>query len=349
MDKLKIGITHGDTNSVSYEVILRTFENPAMAELCTPVVYGSPKIAAYHRKAMELTTNYKTIQNADDAAQEKLNLVECLTEEVKIELGQETPESLEAAKKSLDAGIRDLAKGKIDALVLNPFNTKKSLKTNSQTEYIVDKIGQGETPLTLLINEDLRIALATSNLPISEVAGKITKELVLERLRQLNTSLKRDFTFTQPRIAVLSLNPQPGKEEEEAIKPAIEEANEEKVNVYGPFNANDFFGGNSYRHYDGILAMYDEQGKTPFRVVTKEEGVIYCANLPYILTSPDQNPQNNIAGKGVADTLPLNHAIFTAIDICRNRTEYDEANENPLQKLYIDKRDDNRKGNISVE
>jgi len=349
MDKLKIGITHGDTNGVSYEVILKAFENPAMEELCTPVVYGSPKIAAYHRKAMELTTNYRTIQNADEVMPEKLNLVECIKDEVKIDLGQETQESLGAAKKSLDAGIADLVKGKIDALVVNPFNAKKALKTNSQTEYFLSKMGEGENPLTMLVNDDLRIALATNNLPISEVAGSITKELVLERIRQLNTSLKRDFTFTQPRIAVLALNPQPGKEEEEAIKPAIAEAEEERANVYGPFNANEFFGGDTYRHYDGILVMYDEQGKTPFRVVSKEEGVIYNANLPFVCTSPDQTPQHNIAGKGVAETLTLNHAIFTAIDICRNRENYDKAHEDPLPKLYQDKRDDNRKGNISVE
>lgn len=349
MEKLKIGITHGDTNGVGYEVILKAFEDPIMQELCTPIVYGSPKMAAYHRKAMELTTNYRTIQSADEAMHDKLNLVECISEEVKIDLGQETPESILSAKKSLDAGIKDLAKGKIDALVVNPINSKKSLDTNSQIEYIVPKMGQEGKPLIILVNEDLRIALATSNLPISEVASNITKELVLERILQLNMSLKRDFKFTQPRIAVLALNPQPSEEEENAINPALEEANAEQINAYGPFNADEFFGENAYRHYDGILAMYDEQGKTPFKVVSKDEGIIYAANLPYVCTSPCQNAQHSIAGKGVAEILSLNHAIFSAIDVCRNRAFYDQAHENPLPKLYQDKREDPKKNNINIE
>lgn len=349
MDLLKIGITHGDPNGVGYEVILKAFEDPTMMELCSPIVYGSSKMASYHRKAMELTTNYRTIKSADEAMHDKLNLVECISEEVKIDLGQETPESILSAKKSLDAGIKDLAKGKIDALVVNPINSKKSLGTNSQIEYIVPKMGQEGEPLIILVNEDLRIGLATTNLPISEVASNITKELVLERIRQLNISLKRDFRFTQPRIAVLALNPQPDKEEENAIKPAIDEANEEQIIAYGPFNADEFFGETNYRHYDAVLAMYDEQGKTPFKVVSKDEGVIYVANLSYVCTSPCQNVQYSIAGKGVAEILSLNHAIFSAIDICKNRVFYDKAHENPLPKLYQDKREDTKKINNNVE
>lgn len=349
MEKQKIGITHGDTNGVGYEVILKAFEDPTMLELCTPIVYGNSKIAAYHRKAMELTTNYRTIQRADEAMHDKLNLVECINEEVKIDLGQETPESILSAKKSLDAGIEDLAKGKIDALVVNPLNPEKSLGTNSQTEYILSKMGREGTPLTILLNDDLRIALATTHLPISEVAGKITKELILERIRQLNMSLKRDFKFTQPRIAVLALNPQPNEEEENAIKPALEDANTERINAYGPFNADEFFGEGAYRYYDAVLAMYDEQGKTPFKVVSKDEGVIYVANLPYICTCPSQNLQYGIAGKGVADVLSFNHAIFSAIDIHRNRAFYDQSHENPLPKLYQDKREEPKKSIFNVE
>ena len=349
MDLLKIGITHGDPNGVGYEVILKAFEDPTMMELCSPIVYGNSKMASYHRKAMELTTNYRTIKSADESMHDKLNLVECISEEVKIDLGQETPESILSAKKSLDAGIKDLAKGKIDALVVNPINSKKSLGTNSQIEYIVPKMGQEGEPLIILVNEDLRIGLATTNLPISEVASNITKELVLERIRQLNISLKRDFRFTQPRIAVLALNPQPDKEEENAIKPAIDKANEEQIIAYGPFNADDFFGETNYRHYDAVLAMYDEQGKTPFKVVSKDEGVIFVANLSYVCTSPCQNVQYSIAGKGVAEILSLNHAIFSAIDICKNRVFFDKAHENPLPKLYQDKREDTKKINNNIE
>ena len=349
MDKLKIGITHGDTNGVSYEVILKSFEDPTMLELCTPIVYGSSKMAAYHRKSLELTTNYRAIPRADEAMHDKLNLVECIHEEVKIDLGQETPESILYARKSLDAGIADLAKEKIDVLVVNPLNPEKSLGTNSQVEYILSKMGQKGTPLIILSNENLRIALATNNLPISEVASKITKELILERIRQLDFSLKRDFRFTQPRIAVLALNPHPSEEEENAIKPALEDANTERINAYGPFNADEFFGECSYRHYDAVLAMYDEQGKTPFKVVSKDEGVIYVSNLPYICTCPSQNTQYSIAGKGVAEAISLNHAIFSAIDIHRNRAFYDKSHEDPLPKLYQDKRDDPKKSNFNVE
>jgi 4-hydroxythreonine-4-phosphate dehydrogenase len=328
MEKLKIGITHGYTNGVSYEVILKTFEEPTMLELCTPIVYGSPKLAIYHRKTLELSTNFTTIQHASEAIEGKLNIKECFTDEVKVELNSETSEAENAMQTSLENALTDYEDGHFDVLVSAPGD---KLQHNG---------------LTILINQMMRIASVTETLPLTKATLNLTSELILEKLRKFNKFLKRDFLYTQPRIAIMSLNPIAGKEEEEIITPAIEQANEERICAFGPYTAEQLFGSNAFTHYDGILAMYHDQAQTPFNLLTNDFAVVYFANEERVHTTTLHGAELQNAGKGITPCTSFTNATYTAIDIYRNRQRFDEAYANPLPKLFHDKREDNRKNNI---
>ncbi len=356
MEKIKIGITHGDTNGVGYEVILKAFEDPTLLELCTPIIYGNPKVATYHRKAMELGTSFNTVLSADKVEEGKLNMVDVFENEVKIELGTATPESGKAALKSLEAAKTDYKQGLIDVLVTAPIN-KHSIQSEEfhfpgHTEYIQSCAGEGQEALMMLMNSNIRVALATTHLPLSQVAGAITQENLLSKLRILNHTLKRDFTLSMPRIAVLALNPHAGdqgllgKEEQDIIIPALEQAEEEGICCYGPFAADGFFGSAAYTHYDAVLAMYHDQGLAPFKLLAMEDGVNFTAGLPIVRTSPDHGTAYDIAGKGKASPASFLNAIYTAIDVYRNRIRYDETHANPLPKLYHEKREERRNNRV---
>lgn len=355
MSKIKVGITHGDPNGIGYEVILKTFADPTMLELCTPIIYGSPKIASYHRKGMELQTNFTAINNAEDAREGALNIILCTADEVKIDLGQATAEAGEAALAALNRATEDWKKGRFDVLVTAPIN-KHSIQSESfhfpgHTEFIQDRIGHDEQQaLMILLNDRIRVALVTTHLPIRQVSAAITEEAILQKLRLFHTSLKRDFGISNPRIAVLSLNPHAGEEgllgseEQEILLPAMQKASEDEITAYGPFASDGFFGSRAYEYYDGVLAMYHDQGLTPFKLLAMEDGVNFTAGLDLVRTSPDHGTAYDIAGKGVADESSFRHAIYTAIDIFRNRANWDEAHKNPLGKLFIDKRDRSERG-----
>ena len=353
-----MAITHGDTNGVGYEVILKAFEDPQMLELCTPVIYGSPKVAAYHRNVLGLQTNFTIIEKAEDAKDGKLNLLTTFDEEVKIELGTPAKEAGEAALTALDRAMTDYRSGLYDVLVTAPIN-KKTIQSSlfhfhGHTEYIESCVGDGSKALMILMNDALKVALVTTHLPIKEVADAITKEAIMEKALILNQSLKRDFGLTKPRIAVLALNPHAGddgllgKEENEIIVPAIKELEGKGVLVFGPYAADGFFGSGNYRHFDAVLAMYHDQGLAPFKTLAQENGVNYTAGLPIVRTSPDHGTAYDIAGKGVADAQSFREAIYTAIDIYRNRKRYDEAGAHPLPKLYHEKRDESEKVRFAV-
>lgn len=353
METIRIGITPGDINGVGYEVILKTFSDPTMLELCTPIIYGNPKTMAYHRKACELTTNYTVIQRAEEAKANTLNLLVVTENENKIEFGQSSPEAGQEALLSLEAAVEDWRKDMIDVIVTAPIN-KHSIQSEQfhfpgHTEYIQERLGEGNEALMILMNSELRVALVTTHLPISEVAGGVTGDAILKKLRILNQTLQRDFLITHPRIAVLALNPHAGddgllgSEEKDIIIPTMKLAEEEKIQVYGPFPADGFFGNRTYEHYDAVLAMYHDQGLAPFKVLAMDDGINYTAGLPVVRTSPDHGTAYDIAGKGLADENSFRQALFTAIDIYRNRLQYDEARENPLQKLYVDRREDERR------
>ena len=354
MKKIKVGITHGDINGVGYEVILKTFDNPDMLELCTPIVYGSPKIATYHRKSFECQTNFYVRDSAARAEDGALTIVNCFGEdEVKIEFGKSTEEGGKAALVSLERAIDELNKGLVDVLVTAPIN-KSNIQSDDfhfvgHTEYIEDRAGEGQKALMMLMNGSLRVALLTTHVPLSEVAQAVTKENLTEKLTILDHSLKRDFMIDNPRIAVLSLNPHCGdggligREEEDIIRPTIDELFKQGIRCMGPYAADGFFGSGNYVHFDAILAMYHDQGLAPFKALAMDGGVNFTAGLPVVRTSPDHGVAYDIAGKGVANEDSFRQAVYKAIDIVRNRATYDEARRRPLQKQYYEKRDDSDK------
>ncbi|MCQ2127672.1 MAG: 4-hydroxythreonine-4-phosphate dehydrogenase PdxA [Bacteroidaceae bacterium] len=359
MDKIKVGITQGDVNGVGYEVILKTFADAEMLELCTPVIYGSPKVATYHRKAIESQTNFTVVSSAADAQENRLNMVNCNAEEVKVEFGVPSQESGTAAYQALDRAVQEYRDGLIDVIVTAPIN-KKSIHSDAfsfpgHTEYIEAQLGEGNKALMILMNSSMRVALVTVHDPVAKVASKITKDLIKEKLAILNRSLRVDFGIEIPRIAVLALNPHAsddgliGTEENEIIKPAIEEMAAEKVNCFGPFPADGFFGSGDYKKFDAILAMYHDQGLIPLKAMDMEGGVNYTAGLPVVRTSPDHGTAYDIAGKGIASEQSFRQAVYAAIDIVRNRRAEAEASANPLTKQYFDRRDDSDKLKLDRE
>lgn len=350
--KIRVGITQGDTNGIGYEVILKTLAEPQMAEMFTPVVYGSSKAATYHRKALEMPqVPFFNIDSAERVRDGVNNMVEVMNEELKIELGTASEAAGRAAFVALERAVADLKNGLIDVLVTAPIN-KNSIQSESfsfpgHTEYLESAMGDGNKSLMILFNEYIRVALVTTHLPVSKIAPAITKEAVLEKLRIFNTSLKRDFGIECPRIAVLSLNPHAGDngllgtEEKDVIIPAIEEASEEKIVCFGPYAADGFFGNGMYRHFDGVLAMYHDQGLAPFKTIAMESGVNFTAGLPFVRTSPDHGTGYDIAGKGEANPDSFREAIYQAIDIFRSRKREAEISRNPLRRQYFNKSNDN--------
>ena len=347
--KPRVAITHGDTNGVGYEVILKTFAEPAILELCTPIVYGSPKVAAYHSKALGLDTPFTIISNASEAKDDQLNMLTTFEEEIKIDLGQPTPESAQAAMKALNRALDDYGQGLYDVLVTAPVFKNSVPGFNGHTAYIEQKMDDGSHGLTVLMNDDLRVALVTNNVAIKDVAESITKQKILDKAQLFHQALRRDLRVSSPRIAVLSLNPRCGEdgvlgtEEQEIIIPAINELVSQGLQVFGPYASDDFFGRSSYFRFDGVLAMYHDQGQTPFKAVAYENGVRFTTGLPIVRTAPAHGANFAAAGKGITDEQSLRNAIYTAIDVWRNRQNFDEPLKNPLPKLYHERRDDSEK------
>jgi len=351
-NRIKVGITHGDINGIGYEVILKTLEDNRLLELCTPVVYGSVKIANYYRKGLEIANvPFNIVDSAAQARNDANNMVNVVPEDVKVEPGVSTSEAGCAAFAALERAVADLKNGDIDVLVTAPINKNNIQSDNfrfaGHTEYLASCAGEGEKALMVLFNDRLRVALVTTHCPIADVAGEITVEHVYEKLVQFYRSLERDFGLTYPRIAVLALNPHAGDggvtghEETDVIIPAIEQASKEGVNCFGPYAADGFFGAEQYRHFDGVLAMYHDQGLAPFKTIAMAGGVNFTAGLPFVRTSPDHGTGYDIAGKGEASEESMRQAIYAAIDIYRNRANYDESRRNPLRRQYFDKSKDN--------
>ncbi|MDL2257162.1 4-hydroxythreonine-4-phosphate dehydrogenase PdxA [Bacteroidales bacterium OttesenSCG-928-I14] len=347
---IKVGISHGDINGVSYELIIKTFDDIRMYDFCIPVLYGSAKALAYHRKALDLNTiNTSNISSAKDAAPNRLNIVNCTSDEITVDLSKPTKESEKYAEQAFEMGIKDLNEGLIDVLVSAPANLDDIaiLEKNS---------GVKTSGLKILVKDSFRIALATGKMPISEVASKITTEQLTQQLRVLNEVLVKDFMVVAPRIAVLSLNPgmglqekEEGKEEIDIIAPAIQAANEAGVCCFGPYAADSFFGTETYMSFDATLAMYYDQGLVPFRSIAYEEGVSYVANLPIISTSPDLGASYDNAGKNQTPTDSFRNAIYLAIDIFNSRNTYLDITKNPLRKQYVSKGSDNEKLDLTKE
>ncbi len=358
--KLRVGITHGDINGVGYEVILKALEDARITELCIPIVYGSGKIASFYRKAMNLQpVNFQTIHSAEQAVDDHIYMINVVAEDTKVEPGESTQTAGEASFAALESAVSDLTHGLIDVLVTAPIN-KHNIHSDTftfpgHTEYLESSVGDGAKALMILCNENMRVALATTHLPVGRIAEALSKELIVEKLKIFNQSLKRDFRVHSPRVAVLALNPHAGdnsligSEEQDIIIPAIEQASKEGVHCYGPYGADGFFGSGAWRKFDGVLAMYHDQGLAPFKLLAMDSGVNFTAGLPYVRTSPDHGTAYDIAGRGEASPTSLREAIYAAIDIYRHRESYDAAHANPLRKQFVERRRDDVKLDLTKE
>ena len=350
--KLKIGITQGDPNGIGWEVILKALSDPRMTELFTPVVYGSPAAAAYYRNTLGDTepVAFNTVPAARDTRRGKANLVVC-GEAGQPEPGKASPQAGRAAVEALRTATQDLKEGTLDAIVTAPFN-KESVQGDDfsytgHTEFFGAELG-GE-PMMILCSDVLRVGLVTKHIPVSEISRSISREKIVHDLHTLRRSLIEDFGIVEPRIAVMALNPHAGDggllghEEQEIIRPAIVEAFRQGMLAFGPFAADGLFAGGGYAKYDGILAMYHDQGLAPFKALSMTDGVNYTAGLPIVRTSPDHGTAYDIAGQGKADEASFRQAVYAALDVYRNRVRYEEAYAHPLRKQYHERRDDSDK------
>jgi 4-hydroxythreonine-4-phosphate dehydrogenase len=340
-DRVKVGITHGDMNGIGYEIIMKTFHDQRMLESITPVVYGSSKVASYHRKSLNISEiNFNLVKNADAAIHKRMNIVNVTHEEVKIDLGKSTEIAGQLAYKALESAVQDLLQHHIDVLVTAPIN-KKNMQTASfrfpgHSEYLADKAGCKEH-LMLMVCDKLRVGVITGHIPLKDVPGSITTELILKKIELMNKSLIRDFGIRKPKIAILGLNPHAGDlgvigmEDSEVIAPAVEQAWNKNIVVYGPYSADGFFGSNNFHKFDGILAMYHDQGMIPFKTLSFDKGVNFTAGLPFVRTSPAHGTAYDLAGRNEASHNSFREAVYLAVDIFRNRKEFDEDNSRPLQ------------------
>jgi 4-hydroxythreonine-4-phosphate dehydrogenase len=343
--RIKIGISQGDINSISYEVILKALMDNRVYETCVPILYGSPKVVAYHRKALNLANfSFNTIRVADEANAKRANLINVLDDNVRVELGKSTPQAGEAALLSLKAAIKDLKEEKIDVLVTGPIN-KNNIQSESfhfkgHTDYLKQELGAEEV-LMILVSDVVKVALVTEHVPVSQISQLITKEKILSKLKILNQSLIADFGIRKPRIAVLALNPHAGdegligREEIDIIQPAIEAAKQKGILAFGPYAADGFFGSDNFKKFDAVLAMYHDQGLAPFKALVFEEGVNFTAGLPFIRTSPAHGTAYELVGKDLASEESFRQAIYLACDIYKKRTGYKQLTGNAMKDIDV--------------
>jgi len=338
--KMKIGISHGDINGISYEVIIKTLMDQRISEICTPIIYGSPKVAAYHRKALDIDNFSPTgINSPDEAKGNKIYVINCVDENIRVELGKSTESAGISSFKALKAATDALESGHIDALVTGPVNKQNiqhsNFNYNGHTEYLQARFRADEV-MMLMVSDLLKVGLVAGHVPMAQLSSLITKELIVDKLKILSSSLLRDFGIRKPNIAVLGLNPHAGdegllgSEEKEVIIPAMEEARKSAISVFGPFPADGFFGSGRFARYDAVLAMYHDQGLAPFKALSMETGVNYTAGLPVVRTSPAHGTAFELAGKNEASADSFRNAIYLAIDAVRNRELYSEIAQDPL-------------------
>ena len=356
--KFTIGITQGDGNGIGYEVIIKALADERMLDICTPVIYGSSKIFGFYKKQIhnleQINTNI--ISSAKEAHQKRVNIINCLPDNIFVEPGQSTPESAKSAMTALEWAVNDLKAGNIDALVTAPINKRAMVNEGfgytGHTEYLQQEFGVNDV-LMIMVCDQLKVGVVTGHIPLKDVPGSISEERILKKLRLMKASLERDFAIYSPKIAVLGLNPHCGDggllgdEEQSVILTAVQKANEEGIMAFGPYSPDGFFGLGNYSKFDAVLAMYHDQGLTPFKALAFELGVNYTAGLPIVRTSPDHGTAYEMAGRDQADPRSMMSSIYTAVDICNHRAEYDDlqANKMKVQSVSSDVRP-NRSGNI---
>jgi 4-hydroxythreonine-4-phosphate dehydrogenase len=340
--KIRVAITHGDLNGVGYEVIIKTFADSRMFDVCTPVLYGSSKVASYHKKLLTSVPqemNFLSLRDASEAQDRRYNVVNLTQDEIKIDLGKSTEIAGALSRESLNRACADLKAGKVDVLVTAPINKRNIQAADfdfpGHTEYLSHQFGSSS--LMLMVCDRIRIGIVTNHLALKDVPAALTPELLLEKLTILDQSLRRDFRITRPKIAVLALDPHAGDNgvigdfDAKVITPVIEQAQANGILAYGPFPSDGFFGSSQFNNFDGVLALYHDQGLIPFKLMSFTEGVNYTAGLPYVRTSPAHGTGYDIAGKDKASEQSMRSAVYLACNIYRNRQEYDELTANPLK------------------
>jgi len=343
--KYLIGISIGDINGIGIEVMLKTFSDNRMMDFCTPVLYGSSKVINFHRKVLNMPQfSYAQGSSGDKLQPNTFNIINCWEEEVALQLGQMNETGGKYALLSIEAAVKDLKEGKMDALVTAPIN-KKNVKSENfpftgHTGYLAQAAGVSDYCM-LLCSSEMKVGLVTEHVPVAEVAQHLSKEKILRKLQIVKKTLIEDFGLDKPKIAVLGLNPHAGdegligKEEMEIIIPAIEEAKTKNILAMGPYAADGLFGSGNYKKFDAILAMYHDQGLVPFKALCFDHGVNYTAGLPFVRTSPDHGVGYDIAGQNIAREDSFREAVFLAIDILNHRNGYAENTANPVKRLVI--------------
>lgn len=337
-ENILLGISVGDMNGIGPEVILKTFEDPRMMELCTPIVFANAKLLAYIKKTLGININIHSIDDISDIQTGKFNVLNIWKEGVNIEYGTLNENVGKYAIKSFTEATKALKEGSIHALVTAPIN-KYNIQSEDftfpgHTDYLNKEL-EGNS-LMLMVSEELKIGLLTDHIPLKDVSHAITAELIKSKVKTINQSLIQDFNIQRPKIAILGLNPHSGdngvigQEEKEVIIPTINELSEEGYIVYGPYSADAFFGNEQYKLYDAVLAAYHDQGLTPFKALSFGSGINFTAGLQQIRTSPDHGTAYDIAGKGLADNTSFRNAVYLALDVYKNRNEYKISADNPL-------------------
>lgn len=341
--KIKVGISIGDLNGIGCEVILKTFEDSRILDFCTPVIFASNKTIAQQKNELGITINYHGIHDASKAVDGKINVVNVWKESPRIQFGNETKEGGTYAIKSLKAAVKALKENKIDVLITAPIN-KKNIQSDEfnfpgHTDYLAKEI-EGDS-LMFMVTDELKVGLLTDHIAVKDAPNAIDSKLVRTKVGIIEKSLQMDFGIRKPKIALLGINPHSGdngvigKEDDEVLKPVINEMSNEGHLVFGPYSADSFFGSDAYKNFDAILAAYHDQGLIPFKTLSFGKGVNYTAGLAKVRTSPDHGTAYEIAGKGQADNSSFKEALFSALNIFKNRKEYEELTKNQLQKQKV--------------
>ena len=338
-ENIIVGISIGDLNGIGSEVVLKTFDDSRMLELCTPVIFANVKVMSFIKKALELETPLHGIDHIDQIVLGKVNVLNIWREGVDLNFGTNDPAVGKYAIQSFVAATKALKENQIDVLVTAPINKyniqSEEFKFPGHTDYL-DKELEGNA-LMLMVQDNLRVGLLTDHIPVNDVAKHLTDKLIVQKIETIKQTLIQDFGINKPKIAVLALNPHAGdngvigKEDDEIVKPVIKKLFEKGTLVFGPFAADGFFGNSQYEKYDAVLAIYHDQGLIPFKTLSFGGGVNYTAGLNKIRTSPDHGTAYEIAGKGVADYNSFKEAVYTAIDIYNSRNQYLEISKNPMK------------------
>jgi 4-hydroxythreonine-4-phosphate dehydrogenase len=339
-EKIIVGISIGDLNGIGSEIIIKTYEDPRSLELNTPVIFASAKTMQFFKNHFKSKINFFNIDTPDKIVIGKVNVVNVWSEAVKINFGQEDKKIGAYAIKSLEAATNALKEGTIDVLVTAPIN-KHNIQSETfnfpgHTDYLAKALNGNS--LMFMVSDTLRVGLLTDHVPLKDASSAITETLIKEKIATVIKSLKQDFGIRKPKIAVLAINPHAGDngvigdEDDKILKPTLDKIKSDGSLVYGPYSADSFFGSNNYKNFDAIIASYHDQGLIPFKTIAFGQGVNYTAGLNKVRTSPDHGTAYEIAGKGVADEGSMKQAIFTAIQIFRQREDYNYYGKNPLKK-----------------